>query len=94
MAQVQQLFAGTMTPEDVLKAVEKAGGTGKFYADLYVGLYHEALGRDEESLLLITQAAENPAAKESYMGDVARVHVILRKKTAPSPQTQRPAVVK
>jgi hypothetical protein len=82
-----------MTPEDVLKAGEKAGGTGKFYADLYVGLYYEALGRDAESLRLITQAAENPAAKKSYMGDVARVHVLLRKKNASSPQDQSPAVV-
>lgn len=94
MAQIQQLFAGTMTAEDVLKAGEKAGGTGKFYADLYVGLYHEALGRDEESLRLIAQAAENPTAKDSYMGDVARVHVMLRKKKASSPQDQSPTVVK
>jgi hypothetical protein len=47
---------------------------------LYVGLYYEALGKPKESLRLITQAAENPAAKNSYMGDVARVHVKLRKK--------------
>ncbi len=80
-----------MTPEDVLKAGEKAGGSGKFYADLYVGLYYEALGHDEESLRFITQAAENPVAKDSYMGDVARVYVILRKKKASS-EDRKPTV--
>ena len=79
MAQIQQMFAGTLSPEDVLKAGEKAGGTAKFYADLYVGLYYEAQGRDDESLRLAESAAANPAANDSYMGDVARVHVKLRK---------------
>lgn len=80
MAQVQQLFAGKLTPEEVLQAGKDAGGTAKFYADLYAGLYYEALGNADESLRLVAQAADNPAAKNSYMGDVARVHVALRKK--------------
>ena len=80
MAQIQRLFAGAMTPEEVLRVGEEAGGAGKFYADLYVGLYYEAVGRDDDSLRLVTFAAENSAAKNSYMGDVARVHVALRKK--------------
>jgi lipoprotein NlpI len=79
MAQIQQMFAGSLPPEEVLKAGEKPGGTAKFYADLYVGLYYEALGRDDQSLQLMESAAANPAAKDSYMGDVARVHVKLRK---------------
>ena len=29
MAQIQQMFAGTMTPEEVLRAGEEAGGAGK-----------------------------------------------------------------
>jgi lipoprotein NlpI len=78
MAQIQQMFAGELAPEDVLEAGDKAGGTAKFYADLYVGLYYEALGRDEDALRRIKPAAQNPAAKDSYMGDVARVHVKLR----------------
>jgi lipoprotein NlpI len=79
MAQIQQMFAGTLMPDEVLNAGEKAGGTAKFYADLYVGLYYEALDRDDKSLRLVELAAANPAAKDSYMGDVARVHVKLRK---------------
>jgi tetratricopeptide (TPR) repeat protein len=82
MAEIQKLFAGTMEPADVLRTGEAAGEVGKFYADLYVGLYYEALGRDEESLRLVTRAAENPAAADNIMGDVARVHVKLRTATA------------
>lgn len=78
MSQIQQLFAGLMTPEEVLQIGEKAGGEAKFYADLYAGLYYEALGRDAKSLPLMRNAADNPAARDSYMGDVARVHVALR----------------
>jgi tetratricopeptide (TPR) repeat protein len=82
MAEVQSLFAGTATPEDVQRAGAEGGDSGRFYADLYVGLYFEALGRGEESLRLIERAAENPVARDSYMGDVARVHVTLRKDAA------------
>ena len=84
MTQVQQLFAGDTSPEKVLRVGEEAGGTGQFYAELYVGLYYEALGKHDESLRLISSAAENPAAKDSYMGDVARVHVALRQNAATS----------
>jgi type 1 glutamine amidotransferase len=86
MSQIQQLFAGKTTPQEVLRVGDEAGGTAKFYADLYVGLYHEALGQDNESLRLIELAANNPTAKRSYMGDVARVHVALRKQSAESQQ--------
>ena len=78
MAEIQKLFAGAAEPADVLRAAEDGGDSAKFYADLYVGLYYEALGRDEESLRHLTRAAENPAAADSIMGDVARVHVKLR----------------
>jgi tetratricopeptide (TPR) repeat protein len=88
MAEIQQLFAGNATPEKVLQAGEEVGGTGRFYADLYVGLYYESLDRANESLRLIAQAAENSAAKNSYMGDVARVHLALRQNTASSTQVR------
>jgi lipoprotein NlpI len=90
MRHIQQLFAGTKTPNDVLRAGEEVGGTATFYADLYVGLYYEALGRDDESLRFITRAKDNPAATKNYMGDVAWVHVILRKKSASSTQARVP----
>ncbi len=87
MAQLHRLFAGATTSEEVLRAGEEAGGPARFYADLYVGLYCEALGRDDESLRLLTLAANGRAATNNYMGDVARIHVTLRKKAVSSPQT-------
>ncbi len=92
MAQIQKLFGGSTTPDEVLRAGMEAGDTAEFYAELYVGLYYEALGRDDESLRLMTQAAANPAAKASYMGDVARAHVVLRRKDAAVPLgSEKPA---
>ena len=81
MAQIQEMFAGKKPPEDVLKLGEAGGDVSAFYADLYAGLYYEALGRHAESLRLMKRAAENPAAVDNYMGDVARVHVKLRERT-------------
>ncbi len=88
MAEIQQMFAGKLTPEEVLRVGQEAGGSGQFYADLYVGLYYEALGWNAESLRLIQRAAENRAAEKSYMGDVARVHVKLRKKASVLPRAK------
>src|SRR6185503_18234938 len=79
MAEIQKMFAGETSPDDVLKAGAAAGGQAKFYADLYVGLYCEALGKQTEATRFIQGAADNAAAKGNYMHDVARVHVALRK---------------
>lgn len=89
MAEILQLFAGTRSPEEIIRLGEQEGGTAKFYAELYVGLYFEAVGKDAESMGYLTAAAENPAAKESYMGDVARVHVRLRKQAAAAVNEKR-----
>jgi tetratricopeptide (TPR) repeat protein len=78
MAEIQAMFAGTKSAAEVLQAGQAAGGMAQFYAQLYAGLYHEALGEDEESLRLLKLAAANPAAEDTYMADVARVHVALR----------------
>jgi hypothetical protein len=83
-----------MSPEEVLRAGEQAGDAARFYAELYVGLYYEALNRDDESLNLIARAADNPAGRNNYMGDVARVHVILRKKGAAASQAPNPKASK
>jgi lipoprotein NlpI len=82
MAQIQKMFGGSATPDEVLRTGKEAGDTAEFYAELYVGLYYEALGQGDESLRLMTRAAAHHAAKASYMGDVARVHVVLREKNA------------
>ena len=42
MAQIHRLYGGAMSPEEVLRSVENAEGSAKFYADLYLGLYYES----------------------------------------------------
>ena len=74
MREVYQMFRGTLTPDDVLKA---GGGTpsGQFYAHLYVGLYSEAIGRKDLALKHIKEAASNRFAPVGgYMHMVAAVH--------------------
>jgi lipoprotein NlpI len=84
---VHALFAGKAKPEDVLK--EAAAGdvsaerkkSQLFYAYLYLGLYFESAGDAKASLEHMTKAA-NEYSNPGYMGDVARVHVQLRKAKA------------
>ena len=74
MREIYEMFAGRMTPQDVLAAA--AGRpSARFYAHLYRGLYHEALGRTElarEEMFLA--AADQFAAVGGYMHWVAVVH--------------------
>ena len=85
MAQVQSLFAGKATPQDVLKAAE--AGEPKtprregqlFYAHLYLGLYYEAIGEDLKCREHI-QKAVTQFPSDSPMGDVARVHAQVLKR--------------
>lgn len=78
MTEVQKLFAGQVSPDEVLEAAAAGGGHAKFYGDLYVGLYYEALGKNDDAHRLIRAAADNATAKGSYMHDVALVHLRLR----------------
>lgn len=77
MKEVQRLFAGAATPEDVFQAAEQGPETERpgqrFYAHLYVGLYHEAAGKAEPAAVEIRKAAML-ARHAGYMGEVARVH--------------------
>jgi len=88
MHEIHQLFAGTATPAHVTKAAEGAGVRAKFYADLYIGLYLEALGQNAESLRYMEAAANSPAAEGSNMGDIARVHYQLRSAAAEKKPTE------
>ena len=74
MREVYQMFQGSLAPDDVLKA---AGGSpaGQFYAHLYIGLYSEALGRNDVALKHIKEAASDRfASAGGYMHMVAVVH--------------------
>lgn len=74
MTQVYAMLRGNMTPAQVLSS---AGGnpSARFYAELYVGLYGEAIGRNDLALEHITvAAADQYASVGGYMHMVARVH--------------------
>jgi lipoprotein NlpI len=75
MKQIDALYRGTGSVEDVLSAARaQAGRDAMFYANLYLGLYFEALGQMTKAREHITLAANDPTSMH-YMGDVARVHL-------------------
>jgi len=77
MRQVYELFRGAMTADDVLKAAG-AQPSAQFYAQLYLGLYFEAVGDHRRALEHIeAAAAERFAVAGDYMHMVARVHLKL-----------------
>ena len=79
MAEVFDLFAGTGGVEAVDAAAERDGSPlARFYADLYVGLYHEASGNAEKSAARMKAAAENAPLRGSAMHDVAVAHQRIR----------------
>ena len=90
MMQIHALFAGKMTPDDVLAAARIGGAAQQdnqlFYAHLYLGLYFEAMGDNKAAREHILKAASDFKA-EHYMGDVARAHAsVLRKQSDTSPK--------
>lgn len=80
MAQVQRMFAGKGTPEEVLATAAKlkeetgAGKEARFYGHLYVGLYYEATGEPKKAKEHVKTAAEKYPIGH-YMWDVAAAHV-------------------
>lgn len=80
MREIYRMFRGELTPAEVLAAGERAARRGRlsglFYAHLYVGLHHEALGDDAAARIHLQVAAEDRFAPAGgYMHMVARVHV-------------------
>jgi lipoprotein NlpI len=75
MSEIYQMFRGSLAPENVLAAAG-AGAAGQFYAQLYLGLYFEAIGNKARTREHITTAAADRfAAAGGYMHSVARVHL-------------------
>jgi lipoprotein NlpI len=75
MREVYQMFRGTLTADDVLKAAG-SGASGQFYAHLYISLYAEALGQKDLALKHIKEAASDRyASAGGYMHMVATVHL-------------------
>jgi lipoprotein NlpI len=79
MAEVQKLFAGTGTVDDVFAAAAKekegtdAGRAARFYAHLYAGLFFEATGDAKQAKEHVQTAAEKYEIGH-YMWDVAAAH--------------------
>ena len=71
MKQIYEMFRGEIGVDDVLAATEDE--QSRFYGDLYVGLYYEAIEDSANAKLYLTRAAERSVG-EHYMWQVARVH--------------------
>ena len=85
MAEIYQMFRGSLTPEQVLAA---AGSRleSQFCAHLYVGLYYEAIGDKSRVLEHISAAAQDRFAEAGdYMHTVARVHLGVLQRNEPRP---------
>lgn len=80
MDEVYSMFLGRTEPEQVLAAAGESV-SARFYAELYVGLYYEALGEPERALRHIRAAAASRYARPgSYMHRVAQVHLLERER--------------
>ena len=80
MREIYEMFRGELAPGEVMaageRATERGRASGLFFAHLYVGLYHEALGNDADARVHLDAAAdERYAPAGGYMHMVARVHV-------------------
>jgi lipoprotein NlpI len=86
MAEIYQLFAGKLMPEAILPATEQGKPTPgqlndrRFYAHLYLGLYHEVHGEAGKAKEHLAKAVKHKIGH--YMWDVARVHLELLDKKA------------
>ena len=81
MAEVHNLFAGTGSVEDVMKAAQAGAESDRTnqlcYAHLYLGLYFEALGELEKAKDHMLKSAID-YKMDHYMGKTAQVHLLVR----------------
>jgi len=77
MAEILEMFGGRRTSESVLAAAGRELNA-QFYAQLYLGLYFEAIGNKRLALQHITAAANDRFAPAGgYMHAVAKVHLAI-----------------
>lgn len=88
MMQIHQLYAGKMTPDQVLAAAREGldpdsneAARNEFYANFYIGLYFEAKGEQDEAMKYMKRsiAKDNSIPKQSLMSQVGHVHLMMRK---------------
>ena len=78
MREVYQMFEGAMSPAQVMAAAGSVPGA-VFFANLYVGLYYDAMGDTGKSREHIAAASSRQyASVGGYMHQVARLHYRLR----------------
>ena len=81
LMEIHALFAGNSTPEAVLEAAG-ARRVPRFYAHLYIALWHESHGNTERTLHHLERSLEGGKI-DHYMATVAEVHLKrLRKRAA------------
>jgi lipoprotein NlpI len=64
MAQLQNLFTGKGTVDEVIAAASSASENARFFTDLYVGLYYEMTGEKEKAE---EKVKEREKAEQEYM---------------------------
>ncbi len=90
MMEIYRLFRGESTPEQVLAAAETPATSAtqlkqqRFFAHLYLGLFHEAQGNTESSLDHLQRAVAD-FDQSHYMWRVAKVHAELRSRSQDQP---------
>jgi len=98
MFEIHRLFAGNMTVKQVLQAADRPSENDilnrvplsdearirqEFYANYYIGLYYESHGDPKKARGYIMKAAKT-ADRNGYMGDCARVHAELIRRSEKS----------
>ena len=78
MREIYEMFRGTMTPDAIL-TLKSDQPSARFYAELYVGLYYDAIGdRTRATQHLRNAAAKTYASAGGYMHRVAELHPLLK----------------
>jgi lipoprotein NlpI len=78
MREIYQMFRGSIAPEAILFA-GNGEPSARFFAELYVGLYYDALGDPSRAVRhLRNAAATRHATAGGYMHRVAQLHPLLR----------------
>ena len=79
MREIYQMFQGTLSPSAVLAAGSTT--SARFFAELYVGLYYDAIGNVAAARPHLEAAASQKfAAAGGYMHRVAALHPLLARR--------------
>jgi hypothetical protein len=77
MREIYRMFQGSIAADSVLVA-GNVSPRARFYAALYVGLYHEAMGEPRAQFYITQAASDEFTGVGGYMNRVAKVHAMVR----------------